>query len=806
MKISYNWICSYLSVKPEVNELEKILTSCGLEVENYTKEFSVKGGLSGLVVGYVTSCIKHPGADKLSLTRVDVGNEEQLQIVCGAPNVAEGQKVVVAKIGTTLFPTKGEPFEIKKTKIRGEISEGMICAEDEIGIGNSHDGIIVLPNKANIGATIASFYGVEEDYIFEIGLTPNRVDAASHIGVARDVVAVLSLKEKIELIKPEINSFSANSITSKINIEVQDTNACPRYSGIQISNITIAESPTWLKNKLKFIGLKPINNIVDITNFVLHETGQPLHAFDADKIDGNKVIVKTLADNTVFETLDGVQRKLSSEDLMICNENEAMCIAGVFGGNKSGITNQTKNIFLESAYFNPTYIRKTSKKHSLFTDASFRYERGADPNNTIYALKRACLLIQEIAGGIISSPITDIYPTPIPNHKVFIEYDFINKLTGKKISNEIQKLILEKLEIIIENQTENEMQLSVPPFKVDVTRKVDVAEEILRIYGYDNIEIPTQLHATISLSKKPDKQLIQQKISLYLASLGFSEILTNSLSNSSYYENDTKNVKILNALSSELETLRSTMLFGGLESISYNFNRRNFNLKFFEFGKVYEKNETQFKEAHILSLFITGSRFNESWNNIKVQTDIFELKGFLSNIFTLLNISENLITVKFNNQHIYLQDTLVYTINEKIVAYIGSVKQALLTQFDIDKPIYYLEIDFDNLLLCLTAKTTKYKGISKFIGVRRDLAILFDKHVLFSEIKDIAFKSEKKILKNVQIFDVYEGKNIENDKKSYAIAFYLHNELATLTDKEIENSMQKIQTAIEQNLGGKVRA
>lgn len=806
MKISYNWLCSYLTLKPEVKELEKILTGCGLEVENYSKEFSVKGGLSGLVVGYVTSCTKHPGADKLSLTKVEVGNGEELQIVCGAPNVAEGQKVVVAKVGTVLFPLKGEPFEIKKTKIRGEFSEGMICAEDEIGIGNSHDGIIVLSNNANTGQPIASYYGVEEDYIFEIGLTPNRVDAASHIGVARDVAAVLSLSKNMDLIRPNVETFQPTKANPIIKVEVQDAIACPRYSGIYISNVTVTESPTWLKNKLKFIGLKPINNIVDITNFVLHETGQPLHAFDADKIDGNKIIVKTLKNNTVFETLDGVQRKLSDEDLMICNETEGMCIAGVFGGNKSGITNQTKNIFLESAYFNPTYIRKTSRKHGLFTDASFRYERGADPNITIYALKRACLLIKEIAGADISYPITDVYPNPIPNCKINIKFDFINKITGKIISNDIQKRIIEKLEIKIENETESGVQLSVPPFKVDVTRKIDVVEEILRIYGYDNIEIPKQLHASISNSKKPDKQIIQQNISSYLVSFGFSEILTNSLSNSAYYQNETKNVKILNALSSELEILRSTMLFGGLESISYNFNRRNFNLKFFEFGKIYEKNENKFNETNILSLFVTGSRFNESWNNTKVQTDVFELKGFLSNIFSLLNISENSITEKYNNQHSYLQDALVYTANGKIMASIGIVKQSILTQFDIDKPVYYSEINFDNLLSLINTNTVKYKEISKFMGVRRDLAILFDKKVLFSEIKDVAFKNEKKLLKDVHIFDVYEGKNIDSDKKSYAISFYLHNTQATLTDKEIENSMHKIQTAIEQQLGGKVRA
>ncbi|NUM51209.1 MAG: phenylalanine--tRNA ligase subunit beta [Flavobacteriales bacterium] len=806
MKISYNWLCSYLSVSPDVKELEKILTDCGLEVEKYEKVFSIEGGLTGLLVGRVTSCTKHPNADKLSLTKVDIGNESELQIVCGAPNVEKGQKVVVATIGTTLFPKNGEPFEIKKTKIRGEVSEGMICAEDEIGVGYSHEGIIVLTDTVSVGEPVANYFGVEEDYIFEIGLTPNRVDAASHIGVARDVVAVLALKQNMQLLKPCIEAFKTSAEKPKIEVIVQHLEACPRYSGIYISGVTVKESPQWLKNKLKFIGLKPINNIVDVTNFVLHELGQPLHAFDADKIEGNKVIVDTLTEGTIFETLDGVLRTLSANDLMICNEKEGMCIAGVFGGSKSGITQQTKNIFIESAYFNPAFIRRTSKKHALYTDASFRYERGADPNITIYALKRACLLIQEVGGGEMYSPIIDVYPNPINDCKINFDFEYLNKIAGNEIPIQVQKSIIKNLEIKIDSETATELQLSIPPFKVDVTRKVDVAEEILRIYGYDKIEIPILLHTTISTIQKPDKQKLLRSIFSYLISSGFSEILTNSLSNSAYYTNQPNAVKVLNALSSELDTLRASMLYGGLESIAYNMNRRNTNLKFFELGKVYTQNENKYEESEKLALFITGERFKESWNNPPMHSDIFELKGTVANLFTILSVCEKEVTTQYNLTLHGLQDAIEYSLKETPIAIIGNINKGLLKQFDIDKPVFFAEINIENLLKGLRTTGARYKDVSKFIGVRRDLAILFNKEIRFSEVKELAYKTEKKLLKEVQIFDVYEGKNIESGKKSYAIAFYLQNEAATLTDKEIENSMQKIQQAIEQQLGGKIRA
>jgi len=816
MKISYNWLKQYIDINLSADKVAEILTDTGLEVEGIEQFESIKGGLEGIVIGEVTSCIKHPNADKLSVTTVNIGTDRELPIVCGAPNVASGQKVVVATVGAKLYDGNNE-FKIKKAKMRGEASEGMICAEDELGLGTSHDGIMVLPSSIKAGTPANEYFEIETDTVFEIGLTPNRIDGASHIGTARDLVAFLKQSEKnIKLSIPSVNDFKIDNNNLPISIEIADNTQCPRYSGVTVSNVKVKQSPTWLQNRIKSIGLKPINNLVDISNFVLHETGQPLHFFDADKIAGNKVIIKTLKENTEFITLDEETRKLSSDDLMICNEKEAMCIAGVFGGLHSGVNEDTKNIFIESAYFNPVYVRKTSKRHTLSTDASFRFERGTDPNNTIYALKRAALLIKEIAGGEISSEIIDVYPNKIEDYDITVSYKNIARLIGKTLDKDIIKGILESLDIRIISDNNEILVLKIPTYRVDVRREADVIEEILRIYGYNNIEISKKLNSSISYSQKNNKEKIVNTISNQLSNNGFNEIMCNSLSKSDYYsESKTYKkenlVEIYNPLSIDLNIMRQTLLFGGLESIAYNRNRRNKNLKFYEFGNCYFKKDTQSEKAldkynqeYKLSLFVTGQNEEENWNSKNEPTTFFHLKTHIENILNKLGIDISKIISQTVDSDIF-SEGISYTLNNIKIVDFGIVKNQILNTFGIDSEVFYAEFNWDNVIR-LSAKTKiQYTEISKYPEVRRDLALLLDKNIKFSEIRELAFKTEKKLLKKVSLFDIYEGKNIDADKKSYAISFVLQDENKTLKDKQIDKIMNKFISLFEKEFGAQIR-
>ncbi|MDA3779857.1 MAG: phenylalanine--tRNA ligase subunit beta [Bacteroidales bacterium] len=802
MKISYNWLKQYIDINLSADKVAEILTDTGLEVEGIEQFESVKGGLEGIVVGEVTSCKKHPNADKLSVTTVNIGNNKELPIVCGAPNVAFGQKVVVATTGTKLYDGDNE-IKIKKAKMRGEVSEGMICAEDELGLGTSHDGIMVLPDTVEIGTPANKYFEIETDTIFEIGLTPNRIDGASHIGTARDLVAFLKQAEKnTQLIIPSIKDFKIDNNNFPISIEIDDYSQCPRYSGITVSNVNVEQSPKWLQNRLKAIGLKPINNLVDISNFVLHETGQPLHFFDADKIEGNKVIIKTLKENTEFITLDEETTKLSSDDLMICNEKKAMCIAGVFGGLDSGVTENTKNIFIESAYFNPIYIRKTSKRHGLNTDASFRFERGTDANNTIYALKRAALLLKEIAKGEISSEIIDVYPNKIEDYDVNVSYKNIARLIGKSIEKETIKNILESLDIrIISDDTET-LILKIPTYRVDVRREADVIEEILRIYGYNNIEISKKVNSSISYSQHPNKEKIVNTISNQLSNNGFNEIMCNSLSKADYYsENKTFKkenlVEIYNPLSKDLNIMRQTLLFGGLESIAYNRNHKNKNLKFYEFGNCYFKKDIQndnplkkYKNEYKLSLLVTGQYEEENWNITNKPTTFFHLKTQVENILKRLGFIMNNINTETVASDIF-SDGLRYSYKNKNIIDFGIINKKILNSFDIDEDVFYAEFNWDNVIKLSAENKVQYTEISKYPEVKRDLALLLDKNIQFSDIKNLALKTEKKLLKRVGLFDIYEGKNIDANKKSYALSFILQDENKTLKDKQINKIMDK---------------
>ncbi|MFP4025274.1 MAG: phenylalanine--tRNA ligase subunit beta [Thiohalospira sp.] len=815
MKISYNWLRNYIDTELSPNEVAKILTNTGLEVEGIEHFESVRGGLEGLVIGKVTSCKKHPNADKLSVTTVDIGEDKHFPIVCGAPNVAEGQKVVVAKVGSTLYFGDDE-LKIKKAKIRGEVSEGMICAEDEIGIGTSHDGIMVLDDSAKVGTPANQYFETETDTVFEIGLTPNRIDGASHIGTARDLAAFLNLKKKTNINKPSVDHFKVDNNNLPIEIEIENTEACPRYSGITVSNIKVGQSPQWLQNKLKAIGLNPINNLVDISNFVLHETGQPLHFFDADKIEGQKVIIKTLKEGSVFTTLDEKERKLSADDLMICNAKDGMCIAGVFGGIQSGVTEKTKNVFIESAYFNPVYIRRTAKRHGLHTDASFRFERGADPNNTIFPLKRAALLIKEIAGGEISSDIVDIYPKPVLNNEVELTFKNLIRLTGKSIDREIVKKILESLDIKIINENDERLILEVPTYRVDVTREADVIEEILRIYGYNNIEITEHVNSSISYSEKPDKEKIQNLISEILTANGFHEIMCNSLTKADYYH-DLKSykpenlVEIFNPLSNDLNVMRQTLLFGGLESIVHNINRRNPDLKLYEFGNCYHKKKTdnenplkKFDETRQMALLITGNKTVESWVNKTEPTSFFQLKSFVENILEKLGV--DIIQTEQNeiNNDIF-SEGLNYSLNKNILVDFGIINKKILKAFDIDVPVYYAEFNWDQMLKTITKHKIRFTEIPKYPEVRRDLALLLDKSIRFNQVKELAYKTEKKLLKQISLFDVFEGEKLGKNKKSYAVSFILQDENKTLTDKQIDKIMNNFIRVFEKELGAKIR-
>ena len=803
MKISYNWLKQHIDLTESPEDISAKLTRAGLEVESIEEYESVKGGLKGLVIGQVLTCEKHPGADKLSKTTVDVGNGTILPIVCGAPNVAAGQKVIVALVGTTMYPASGEPFKISKAKIRGEVSEGMICAEDEIGLGTSHEGIMVLDTLLTLGTPAAAYFKIENDFILEIGLTPNRADAASHLGVARDLKALLRRELKGE--KLEVKSLEIQKSSVSIEVIVENLEACPRYAGLTISGITVKESPDWLKNRLKAIGLNPINNVVDVTNYILHDLGQPLHAFDLQKIKGNKVIVKTLPKDTEFVTLDGIKRKLSENDLMICNAEEPMCIAGVFGGLESGVSATTNAIFLESAYFSPDFVRKTSQFHGLKTDASFRFERGTDPNMPVNALFKAAKLIVEVAGGTVSSDITDSYPEQVQDFKIETSYSFINRLIGKTLEKIVVKAILTGLNITIESEKDDELKLSVPSYKVDVQRPADIVEEVVRIYGYDNIELSDRLSAAyLADFPEKDKDKIQKLIGSMLAGSGFNEILTNSMTKpvyAEYFGVADKSVAVLNKLSEDLGVMRQSLLFSGLEILNYNINRRQKDLKLFEFGKIYSKEEGKYKEGNRLVLFTTGSIQSESWNTQAKETDYFYLNSIVHKVLQKLNSGD---AQQQKTELSYFSQGVNYVKNNKIIASLGKVQDKALKLADIKQPVYYAEFDADALLKAYK-NTIQFQELNKYPEVRRDLSLVLDKNVTFEQIHQLALKQEKKLITDINVFDVYEGKNLGENKKSYSVSFTLQDFEQTLTDKVIDNTMQKLMAGFEKELGALIR-
>lgn len=798
MKISYNWLKQFIHTEHTPQELSLILTNIGLEVESLDKVQPVVGGLEGLLIGEVLTCVQHPNADRLRVTTVNVGGAEPVQIVCGAPNVAAGQKVVVATVGTTVYPNEGEPFKIKLSKIRGEVSEGMICAEDEIGLGGSHAGIMVLEEDAIVGIAALDYFKMEDDYVFEIGLTPNRADAASHLGVARDLAAFL----RTDLKMPDISSFKTGNESLKVEVEVADTVACPRYSSVTISGVTIKASPEWLQDKLKVIGIRPINNIVDITNYVLHDLGQPLHAFDADEIAGKKVIVQKCADETLFVTLDGLERKLSSEDLMICDAEKPMTIAGVYGGKNSGVSDQTINIFLESAYFNAVSVRKTAKRHTLKTDASFRYERGTDPEMTVIALKRAALLIQELAGGVISSAVGDIYPAPIAAFDVEVSYKNITKLIGAEIPDQEIKAIITSLGITVAAETAEGLSLKVPTFKVDVTRECDITEEVLRIYGYNNIEIPSKVNASLAFTAKPDREQTQHIVADMLTANGFLEIWCNSLTKSSYSKNPEEAVKILNALSLDLNVMRQSLLMPALESVAYNQNRKSGDIKFYEFGKTYHLINEKYVERPRLMIVLSGANSSEQWNDKPAQVSFYNLKAAVDAIVGRLGIT-NYQSEEISDENYAFG--LKYFRGQQTIVTFGAVTSADKKAADIDKDIYYADFDWELLLDIVKKNKIINKEIPKYPAVRRDLSMLVDTDVTFDTLKTIAFKTEKKLLKNVQVFDVYVGDKLPENKKSYALNFTLQDEEQTLTDKQIDAVMQKIIVNLAQTAKAEIR-
>ena len=814
MKISLNWLNDFFKIDKDYNEISKILTDIGLEISSVEKFQTVKGGLEGLVIGEVKTCEKHANADKLSVTTVDVG-DKILPIVCGAPNVAKGQKVVVATVGTILYDGD-ESFKIKKSKIRGEISEGMICAEDEIGLGTSHDGIMVLDNNVKTGTKAKDYFKIEDDIVFEIDLTPNRIDAASHYGVARDLAAFFNQFTPSKANKITVNDFKIDNTNKIINIKIENKDACHRYTGITISNVKVSESPDFIKNRLRAIGLTPINNIVDITNYVLHEIGQPLHAFDADKISGNTIFVKTLKNGTKFTTLDGIERELSDKDLMICDEKGGLCIAGVFGGYNSGVTDKTTNIFLESAYFDSVYVRKTAKRHALNTDASFRFERGTDPNITVYALKRAANLIKQYAGGEISSEIIDVYPEPVKNTIINVSYKNIERLIGKNIGIEKIKNILIGLEINILEDNNDNLKLEIPAYRVDVTREADVIEEILRIYGYNNVEISESVKSSISYSPNPDKQKITNIISDYLSSVGFNEMMSNSLTKSRYYENEkyfdkNRTVKILNPLSSDLDAMRQSLLFGGLEAILHNKNRKNKDIKLYEFGNVYfyddkktENPQHNYSQQNILALFISGNKQKVNWNLKEEPTSFYELKSYCENILIRLGFKINNLEIAENNNNLFTQG-LTYTNNNKLILQTGIINNNLLSDFDLDQQVFYAEFNFDNVLKSVKQFKTEYNEMSKFPFVKRDLALLIDENINFDKIKKLALRTEKKLLKEVSMFDFYKGKNLGENKKSYGVSFIFQDEHKTLTDKQIDKIMNNLIRVYEKEINAVLR-
>jgi phenylalanyl-tRNA synthetase beta chain len=807
MKISYNWIKDYLEINLPAAEVGQVLTDIGLEVEHIEEHKGPGNGLEGLVVGHVTHIEKHPDADKLRVTKVDVGTGTLLNIVCGAPNVDAGQKVIVATIGATLHPTSGEPFTIKRSKIRGVESEGMLCAEDEIGTGVSHDGIKLLPADAPIGVPLKDYWNVKSDFIFEIGLTPNRADAMGHIGVARDLQAALSFRlgREVSYHLPPIPVFDTPSNTP-ITVEVQDPIACPRYTGITLENITVAESPAWLQQRLQSVGIRPINNVVDVTNYILLEFSQPLHAFDADAIAGNKVIVRTWPEGTEFVTLDDQTRKLQAEDLIISNAQEGMCIAGVFGGAKSGVKDSTTRIFLESAHFHPITIRKTANRLNLRTDAAQKYEKGTDPNITVTALKRAVNLLIELAGATVASPIVDVYPNPAQPFKVTLKYANCDRLIGHPIPPLVVKQILQKLEIVIVGETAEALALEVPPFKVDVTREADIIEEVLRIYGFNNIPFPASLRFSLSNQVGVDKELVQNTLASQLAGGGFHEIMVNPITNSQYMQQNglaDDMVTLLNSLNMGLDAMRTSTLFGGLESIAHNVNRRNLDLKFFEFGKTYHKTaDGNYTEPEHLSLFVAGQANGESWKGKQTPSDFFLLKSQVEQI--LERLGETGFEPEYAESPV-LEYGLQYRAGQKVLVSYGKVSKTLLKQFDIKQDVYYADLNWTQLLRRLNGRKTQYKEVSKFPGVRRDLALLLDKAVSYAEIEKIALREVKRTLKSVNLFDRYEDAKLGDNKKSYAVSFEFQDEGKTLTDKDVDKLVTRLIETYKNELGADIR-
>jgi len=822
MNISYNWLKEYVNLDLTPNEVGAALTSIGLATGSVEEVQTIKGGLEGLVIGEVLTCDEHPNSDHLHVTTVNLGSGESVQIVCGASNVAAGQKVVVATLNTKLY-SGDESFTIKRSKIRGIESCGMICAEDEIGIGTDHAGIIVLPSDAVPGTPAKKYYNIKSDYLLEVDITPNRADACSHYGVARDLYAYLNLhgENSYSLQRPLTDLFQVQNHDLNIEVEIENTEACPRYSGVSIKGVTVKESPEWLRNHLTTVGIRPINNIVDITNYIVHAFGQPLHCFDA-AIVGKKVIVKTLPSETRFITLDGVERTLDEKDLMICNEHGPMCIAGVFGGLESGVTEKTTNVFIESAYFHPTWIRKTARRHGLNTDASFRFERGIDPNATIYCLQIAALMIQDLAGGEISSEIKDIYPNPISDFSVSVSYDKIDQVIGKKIPHDTVHKILTDLEIKITEKDENTgtLTLNVPPYRVDVQRDVDVVEDILRIYGYNNVEIPTTLKSSLTTKGEVDKShKLQNIISEQLVGCGFNEILNNSLTKAAYYDElesypSNNLVMLMNPLSADLNCMRQTLLFGGLESISHNANRKNADLRFFEFGNCYYFNSEKksvdkvlsaYSEDYHLGLWLTGKRISNSWAHTDEQSTVYELKAYVEKILIRLGIDLHKLVIGNYTDDLFASALSVYTQGGKRLVVFGLVAKKQLKVLDIDNEVYFADLNWKELLKAIKSVKISYKELSKFPSVKRDLALLIDKNIQFSEIEKIAYETERKLLKEVSLFDVYEGKNLESGKKSYAVSFLLQDETQTLNDKIIDKIMSKLIDNLENKLGAKLR-
>jgi len=807
MKISYNWLKQFINIDLKSEDAAEVLTDLGLEVEGVEKFESLKGGLEGVVIGHVLTCLQHSNADKLKVTTVDIGLGDPIQIVCGASNVAVGQKVPVATIGTKLYDKEGISFEIKKGKIRGEESHGMICAEDELGLSDSHDGIMVLDSSLQPGTPAAEVFKIETDEVFEIGLTPNRSDAMSHWGVARDLRAGLIQKDgkQHELITPSINKFKVDKRTLKFDIKINDSKLVPRYCGITISGITVKSSPEWLKNKLKAIGLTPKNNIVDVTNYVLHELGQPLHAFDASKINGN-INVGTVATGTKFTTLDGIERRLNEEDIMVCDSRGPLCIAGVFGGLDSGVSENTNAIFLESAYFNPVSIRKTAKRHGLSTDASFRFERGIDPAITAYALKRAAILILEVAGGEITSEIIDVNNKKIDDFSVVLNYDNVTKIIGQAIPKETIKNILVSLDIKVTSVSDSSLGLVIPAYRVDVQREIDVIEELLRIYGYNNINFSNKVNATVSNSGRTEDFKVQNTIGNQLTSLGFHEMMANSLTTPDYIKlsenlKEAFNVLILNPLSNDLSAMRQSLLFSGLEAVSYNINRRNTDLKLFEFGKTYHKMPSGFDEPKHLSLFTTGNRLEESWTNAQKPSDFFLFNGYVNSVLSRLGVS-NYITKPVSSD-VFAEGIAIANGNNVLVEF-GTVKKSILKYFDIKQEVFYADFNWNAVLKSVTNKI-KFVEISKYPEVRRDLALLLDESVSFETIYNIARETEKSLLKKITLFDVYVGKSLPEGKKSYAVSFTIQDESKTLTDTQIEKLMNKLLNNFQTQLGAQLR-